>query len=129
MFEDLDAAAAQAKICEHVDEGARELQKERAKQRIKCAGPAKVMAKHWSDRPRAPKKSVRPLCHSGCAKLCREHREQVWATIDAYKDAIGRWREGKSSPSFPDGTIPPGHVACVEGPPRPAPFVEVEMPA
>jgi hypothetical protein len=42
---------------------------------------------------------------------------------------MGRWREGKSSPSFPDGTIPPGHVTCVGGPPRPAPFVDVEMNA
>jgi hypothetical protein len=129
MFEDLDEAKAQAKICEHVNEGAPKLKKERAKRRIKCAGPAKIMAKHWSQRPSAPKKSVRPLCHSGGAKLRRAHREQVWATTDAYKDAMGRWREGKSNLSFPDGTIPPGHVACVGGPPRPAPFVAVEMPA
>jgi REP element-mobilizing transposase RayT len=129
MFDDLDAAEAQAKICEHVNEGARELQKERARRRIKCAGPAKIMAKHWSDGRKAPKKSARPLCQSGCEKLRREHREQVWATTDAYKDAMGRWREGKSNPSFPDGTIPPGHVACVGGPPRPAPFVDVETPA
>jgi REP element-mobilizing transposase RayT len=128
MFEDLDAAEAQAKICEHIDEGARELQKERAKRRIKCVGPAKIMAKHWSHRPKDSKKSARPLCHSGCAKLRRAHREQFWATTDAYKDAMGRWREGKSKPSFPHGTIAPGHTACVGAPPRPAPFVKAETP-
>lgn len=129
MFDELDAVSARAKICEHIVQGARELQKERARRRIKCVGPAKVMGKHWSDRPKTPKKSIRPLCHSGCAKLRRAHREQVWATTDAYKDAMGRWREGKSNPSFPDGTIPPGYTACVGGPPRPAPFVAVEWPA
>ena len=119
IYEGLERTQAQQKICEVVDDAARKLQEARAKRRIKCAGPEKILARHWSDRPRDPKKSIRPLCHCSCPKRKEEHKDEIFETRSAFKAAMARYRKGHSDPRFPDGTFPPGHARCVGAPPAP----------
>lgn len=118
LWAGLDAETRRERVTQLIDETAVHLQRERARLRNRCAGPEAVMAKHWSYRPKHAKKSPRPLCHSGCAKLRAEHQQAYWTTLDRYREAMGRHRRRRTVAHFPHGTIPPGHVKCVGAPPR-----------
>ncbi len=124
-FKDLTKKQAQQKVCEHIEPTATRLQKERADRQDKCMGPRKILATKWWDRPNDPKKSPRPLCHCSSAQERKAYREQLYETMDAYKKASGRWRDGETNISFPYGTIPPGHTRCIGAPPVPAPFADL----
>jgi REP element-mobilizing transposase RayT len=103
-------------VCEQVttliEEQATELQKERARKRKKVVGPTKVMRKPFRYIPPDPKCSPRVKCLSADADKKREYLEERMTTVDAYKRAMGRWREGKSKVQFPDGTFRPGLCRC-----------------
>ncbi|WP_168210923.1 transposase [Persicimonas caeni] len=112
QWKDLDDEAYHQKIVETCHEHAGELAKRRKKP---CIGPQKVLATSWTDRPKEPKKAPRPLCHGGDLEQRIAYRDSCHLLVDRYRDAVDKWRKGKSEVSFPDGTIPPGHQFCVGG--------------
>ena len=61
--------------------------------------------------------SCRPLCHASCPETRDGWVETYRETVDLYRHAVARWRNGHTDVEFPEGTIPPGHVRCVGAPP------------
>lgn len=109
QWEDLDDQAYDAKICELVEQRALDLAKAR---NTPCLGPKKVRAVNFNDRPKKPKRTPRPLCHTHCAELRKAFIEKHKEIVDRYRTAVGKLRENKTDVSFPTGTIPPGHRLC-----------------
>jgi REP element-mobilizing transposase RayT len=95
-----------------VEEQATELQKERARKRNKVIGPTKVKRMAFRHIPQSPKRSPRVKCLSADAEKKEAYLEERSATVDAYKRAMGRWRNGKSRTRFPPGTFRPGLCRC-----------------
>ncbi|QDG51057.1 hypothetical protein FIV42_10020 [Persicimonas caeni] len=112
QWQDLDDEAYHKKIVEVCHDHADELDKKRVG---KCIGREKVLARDWEDRPNEPKRAPRPLCLGSKLEKLGEYRADYRALVDRYRTAIDRWRKGKSSVTFPDGTIPPGHQFCEGG--------------
>jgi putative transposase len=108
-WKNLSDEAYDAKICELVEEHALDLAEAR---NVPCLGLRKVRAVHFTDRPRQPKKSPRPVCHTHCAERREAHIAEIREITDRYRKAIGKLRENKTDVSFPSGTIPPGHQLC-----------------
>jgi REP element-mobilizing transposase RayT len=111
-FKALEDDAYCEKICELVEDYAAMLAKTRTKP---CLGAKKVLSQHYDDRPNNPKKSPRPICHTNCPKMRKEYLEELWQVTDSYRKAVGKLRENKTQVSFPQGTIPPGHLQAVGG--------------
>jgi REP element-mobilizing transposase RayT len=112
QWKDLDDEAYHQKIVETCHEHAGELAKKRKRP---LPSPQKVLDVKWDERPKNPKKAPRPLCHGGDCKQRQAYRESRRLLVNGYREAIAKWRKGKSTVEFPDGTIPPGHQFCVGG--------------
>ncbi|QDG51905.1 hypothetical protein FIV42_14500 [Persicimonas caeni] len=112
MWEDKSDEELRQLIVAQVEEQATELQKERARRRRRVVGPAKLKRMKVRHSPPAPKCYPRVKCLCADAEKKKAYLEERMTTVDAYKQAMGRWRRGKSSVTFPTGTHPPGLCRC-----------------
>ncbi len=112
MFEDLDEEAYHQQVLDLCEDYARELDDKRI---VPCVGRKDILAQKWYDSPNNPKKAPRPICHTTSAEKRKEYFEELWEVTDRYKQAVGKFRKGKTQVQFPEGTIPPGHLYCVGG--------------
>jgi REP element-mobilizing transposase RayT len=109
-FEALDDVEYHDKMHGLIEEYAGELAKTRTRP---CVGAKKVLNQSYDDRPNNSPKSPRPLCHTNCPKKRKEYLKELWEVTERYQDAVGKLREQKTPLSFPEGTIPPGHLYAV----------------
>ncbi|MFP4599914.1 MAG: hypothetical protein ACLFVJ_16770, partial [Persicimonas sp.] len=86
-----------------------------------CLGAKKICAQHFTDRPKAPKKSRLPLCLASDPKLRDAFNDDYREMVNRYKEASGAFRRGRHEVEFPYGTFPPGHLCCVGAPDAPVP--------
>ena len=89
-----------------------EITKETARQHqqggTEPAGVPYVLAQHYEDRPRKPRRSPAPLVHA-YAKAVRESMVQAYrAFYNAFRAAADALEEGTRDAQFPDGSFPPG---------------------
>ncbi len=111
-WEDLDDDSYHKRIIDECHGHAGELAEARGRPYM---GREDVLATKWYQRPDNPKRAPRPACHTSDLELRQEHRETRRQVVDRYRQAVGKWREGKFPVHFPQGTIPPGHQFCVGG--------------
>jgi REP element-mobilizing transposase RayT len=111
-WEALDDDGYGEKVCETIEDYAGDLAETRA---TPCRGAQKILTQKDDNRPNNPKKSPRPICHTNCAKTRQEYLEELWEVTERYQDAVAKIRDDKTQISFPQGTIPPGHLYAVGG--------------
>jgi REP element-mobilizing transposase RayT len=109
-FAALEDAEYHDKMRKLIEEYAGELAKTRTRP---CVGVKKVLSQSFYDRPKNSKKSPRPICHTNCPKKRKAYLEELWEVTERYQDAVAKLREQKTQISFPQGTIPPGHLYAV----------------
>ena len=71
-------------------------------------GRAKVLEQHPHTRPKATKRSNRPMCHSSCPMLRKQFKQAYKAFLQAYWEASKLFAAGTLSTEFPPGTFRPG---------------------
>ncbi len=69
---------------------------------------AQLVSQHWHSRPRWPKNSPRPLCHTTDPALRRAFVERVGDFATAFREAAARLRAGLPDIIFPPWSYPPG---------------------
>jgi putative transposase len=115
MWKDKTDEEVRERLCAAIEEQAAELQKERARRREKVVGPRRVMSFPHDHIPAHPKCSPRVKCLGKDPERITAYLEDRRATVDAYKQAMGKWRNGKIRATFPTGTFPPGRCRCIGG--------------
>jgi REP element-mobilizing transposase RayT len=109
-WDGIDDRAYRTRICDIIEEHALSLAKTR---NVPCLGRKKILSQSFDDRPKKSKKSPRPLCHTNSLETRQKYLEERLMVTDRYKIAAGKLRENKTRVSFPQGTIPPGHLDAV----------------
>lgn len=66
-----------------------------------------LAATNFDARPRSPKRSRRPYCHSSCPRRRAERFRNMNALLESYADSATRFRAGQVDVVFPPGTYPP----------------------
>ena len=115
MWADLGDDEYRKKVCQEVCDHAEHLADQPTK---RCLGVKKVLSQSWDARPKNPKQSTCPLCHTSVPELRQAYKDQHRDITDRYRQAVGKLRKGYSDVEFPMGTIPPGRRDCV-GTPKP----------
>lgn len=112
MWADKSDTEVQQMVTALVEDQATDLQKERARQRKGVLGPTQVKRLSFRTVPQSPKRSPRVKCLCADDDKKKAYLEERMATVDAYKRAMGKWRNGKARARFPAGTFPPGQCRC-----------------
>jgi REP element-mobilizing transposase RayT len=80
---------------------------ERRRRGIRVMGLAKLRRLRPSDRPKKPKRSPRPRCHTTVLKLWKEFQTIYRDFVTAYRIAAEAYRQGHVTTIFPRGSFPP----------------------
>jgi REP element-mobilizing transposase RayT len=112
QWDGIDDRAYRDRICDIIEEHAAHLAEQR---RVRCLGVKRILEQSFNGRPKSPKKSPRPLCHTNCHETRQNFLEERLEVTERYKDAVRKIRKNKTQVSFPQGTIPPGHQCAVGG--------------
>lgn len=95
-------------VSRDIAETERRLRLERVRAGTGVLGLARVRAQDWRARPRDPKRSSRPPCHTTDRKLRSSFLESFRTFVAAFRAASAELRSGALDITFPPWSYPPG---------------------
>jgi hypothetical protein len=110
----LDEPTYRKRLLDAVKGYAEDAASQRRRKGLQVMGWAKLRRVRPFDRPRKPKQSPRPLCHTTERSLWLAFKELVRNFVDAYRQAAERYRRGIVDVAFPRGSYPPSRYPAAK---------------
>ena len=107
-WENLTPEKRQAKIRRECRALETHFRQEREREGRRAMGPEKLAKVNHRDRPKtAPKRTPKPVCHSGSAEKAKAYKKALKTFLNAYAVASAYFRSGVLEMQFPPGSIRP----------------------